>query len=284
MKVYTSLKKLVGPSPMFYAITKIRGGKNWSIETYPSVSDQDFESQIWDEVMGEGTKKPRLTARELQEKLAERQKILTSEQRLVQSVLEEAKKKTEIDPEKFVDLLDFNHKSQQYRWYLRFKRVIPLGIVGPFTNTELVKMAYASKLGLNSISPTLPGIIGFSLPSFFFFHMLSYYSPEPIKPICNFGKYALGGPFWVACAVVDQGLEKLETKIYGEPVPMDVPNTGGTIPPDIGKISDLEGLLKSYLLGKEPVDPAELTEAAQTAEKAVQSLGKTLQETQASFQ
>ena len=58
---------------------------------------------------------------------------------------------------------------RKYKNYLRITRFIPLALIAPFTNTELSKMAYAAALGSKSVSLTFPGLIGYSLPAFFFF-------------------------------------------------------------------------------------------------------------------
>ena len=123
---------------------------------------------------------------------------------------------------------------RRFKHYLRIKRLIPVCIVGPYTNTEISKMAYAAALGSKSVSLTLDGLIGLSLPAFFFFHMAYYYAPDKLKPICQLGKYILGGPLWAVSTLTDGILSRGEEKFFGEEVPIDINGTGGTIPSDMG--------------------------------------------------
>lgn len=131
----------------------------------------------------------------------------------------------------------------KYKNYLRLKRFIPLTIVAPFTNTELSKMAYAAAIGSKSVSLTLPGLIGYSLPAFFFFHMSSFYLPDKFKPICQVCKYTFGAPIWIVSSVTDQLMGGDEEIFFGEEVPIDLVGTGGTIPKDIGDINKLRTML-----------------------------------------
>jgi hypothetical protein len=136
------------------------------------------------------------------------------------------------------------HFRRKYKNYLRIKRFVPLSMIAPFTGGELSKMAYAAALGSKSISLTLPGLIGYSLPAFVFFHMSYFYVPDKIKPICQFCKFTLGCPFWVASAITDEVLSGPEEKYFGEEVPIDLVSTGGTIPGDLGDINKLSEILE----------------------------------------
>ena len=144
---------------------------------------------------------------------------------------------------------------RKYKNYLRIKRLIPLGIIGPFTNNELSKMAYAAALGSKSVSLTLPGLIGYSLPAFFFFHMTSYYVPDKFKPICQACKYTLGGPLWITSYITDELMSSTEEKLFGEQISIDISNTGGTIPKELGDINQLRQTLEDMKdFGKDLAD------------------------------
>lgn len=73
--------------------------------------------------------------------------------------------------------------------------------------------------------------------------MTSYYAPDKLKGICTVGKYTLGAPFWIINCVTDEILAGPEEQFLGEPVPLDVTQTGGTIPPDLGDIDKLREVI-----------------------------------------
>ena len=120
---------------------------------------------------------------------------------------------------------------------------MPLAAIAPFTGTELSKMAYAAALGSKSVALSLPGLIGYSLPAYFFFHMSSYYMPDYAKPVCNVCKYVVGAPVWIASSITDHLTGDLEERIAGEAIPIDITHTGGTIPNDLGDINQLRETL-----------------------------------------
>lgn len=105
-------------------------------------------------------------------------------------------------------------------------------------------MAYAAALGSKSVSLTLPGLIGYSFPAFFFFHMSAFYLSDKFKPVCQVCKYTLGAPFWIAGAFTDAVTSAPEEMIFGEEVPLDVVVT---IPGDLGDLSQLRELLSLEL-------------------------------------
>lgn len=107
-------------------------------------------------------------------------------------------------------------------------------------------MAYAAALGSKSVSLTIPGLLGYSIPAFLFCHMTSYYVPDKIKPVFNVGKFVLGAPVWIVSELVDKGLEPMEEQLYGVNMPLDLLQTGGTSPSDLGSLDDLQEILDQY--------------------------------------
>ena len=192
-------------------------------------------------------KPARLAEQELQA-IYQSKKTLTKDQRLIRSVLDEVIAARAVN-EKLIPVLDLLYKYQlrrRYKNYLRLKRLIPVGVLLPFTNTELTRMSYASVLGSRSLSLTLPGLIGYSLPAFVFCHMTSFYVPDTLKPIFDIGKFTLVAPVWLISTLADKGLETIEEKKFGVPVPLDIPDTGGTIPSDLGSLTDLKKIVDEY--------------------------------------
>jgi hypothetical protein len=234
-------KQVLGPSPLLYAVKKIhsrlffRGGS----ENNVCLSDEAF-FEIMTKTIPD--KPRRLNNREVQELLSSTAK-LTKEQRLLKSVIEEAKLSKAISEKSFQNVQEMYNFRRKYKNYLRIKRLIPLTLVAPFTGTELSKMAYAAALGSKSISLTLPGLVGYSLPAFFFFHMSSFYAPDKLKPFCQVCKYTLGAPFWIVGSLTDGLMSAPEDMFFGEEVPIDVVNTGGTIPGDLGDLNKIHKIL-----------------------------------------
>jgi hypothetical protein len=242
LKKVFMFKKVLGPSPLLYVVKKIqsrlsfRGGSENNVR----VSDEAF-FEIMIESIPE--KPRRLNNREVRELMLSNTAKLTKQQRILKSVIEEAKLSKAISEKSFQNIQEMYNFRRKYKTYLRIKRVIPLTLVAPFTGTELSKMAYAAALGSKSISLTLPGLIGYSLPAFFFFHMSAFYAPDKLKPICQVCKYTLGAPFWIVGSLTDGLLSAPEDMFFGEEVPIDVVGTGGTIPGDLGDLDKIREIL-----------------------------------------
>lgn len=222
----------------FKKVNQIAGGAQQSDNT--CLSDEAFFETYIEKKKKEKPK--RLTNQELKNLYNSKHK-LTKEQKLLKSVLDDCIA-TDISNEAFSNVNDMYTFRRKYKHYLRIKRFIPLSLVAPCTNVELSKMAYAAALGSKSVSLTLPGLIGYSLPAFFFFHMTSYYAPDKIKPVCNLCKYTLGAPFWIVNSLTDEVLSYPEEAFFGESVPIDITGTGGTIPGEIGDFNKLREVLK----------------------------------------
>lgn len=242
------LKQILGHSPAVFIIKKFgssllcRGGNEYA--TLPPT--QEF---------GEFTEKasepklPRMTQLQLNELLKNKAKRkLTRNEKLIKAVVEQAELSRAVSEHDFKNLEEMYQFLQKYKRYLRIKRFIPLSVVAPLTTTELSKMAYAAALGSKSVVLTIPGVIGYSLPAYFFFHMSYFYAPDKLKPICQAGKYTFGAGFMLVNYIVDELGEYVEEKIFGEAVPIDINTTGGTIPGDIGTVNDLRSLLEDLKL------------------------------------
>jgi hypothetical protein len=231
------IRKFFGPSPLGFGLKKarqallIRGGQ----EPQPRLQeDPVFETYVQE-------KPRRMTDVELRDMYKPNAK-LSKQEKLVKSVLDDCISVSEsknVPPGTFQSLQDLYDFRRKYRHYLRLKRFIPICLVAPFTTSELSKMAYAAAIGANSISFTLPGLVGYSLPSFFFFHMSSYYVPDKVRPLCVLCKYTVGAPFWIANSLTDGLLSGPEETFFGEEVPIDITQTGGTIP---AELTDFEGI------------------------------------------
>lgn len=66
------------------------------------------------------------------------------------------------------------------------------------------------------------------------------YTPDKFKPICQLGKYTVGGPLLLLSTVTNGLLSHAEDKFLGQPVP----SIGGTITGDIGTGKEFKKFLK----------------------------------------
>lgn len=239
------LKEILGPSPLIYGMKKVHNSFCYrnAGPLATLVGDETPIKIITDEEILTSKKIPRMTNAEVRNLLSNTAK-LTKEQRLLKSVLEEAALTRTLTDKNFKNLEEMYEFRRKYKRYLRIKRFIPLCTIAPFTTNELSKMAYAAAIGSKSVSLTMPGLIGYSLPAFFFFHMSSFYAPDKLKPICEIGKYTLGAPFWLVGTLTDEFMSSSEEALFGEEVPLDVTNTGGTIPGDLGSLEQLRQIIK----------------------------------------
>ncbi len=74
--------------------------------------------------------------------------------------------------------------------------------------------------------------------------MGTYYAPHILKPTCTVYKYTFGTSFWIICTLTYSVLGGPEKQFFGEEVPIDTTNTGGTIPYELGDLPQLPELLE----------------------------------------
>lgn len=247
------IKKIIGPSPAISTIKKFKriifchGGSSVHQDQAPSVAEYvevDPEPPIV-EAPRSKSKPPRILTRELNDILRKKAKQkLTRDEKLIKSVVDQAELSRVLSEYEFESLAEYYAVRRKYKNYLRFKRFIPIAVVAPLTNTELTKMAYAAAINSKSVALTIPGVIGFSLPAYFFFHMAYFYASDKVKPVCQLGKYTFGAGFMMVSYLLDELSSSIEEDIFGEAVPTDLNKSGGTIPNDIGTIDDVRKMLK----------------------------------------
>nr|YP_010472487.1 hypothetical protein N4L43_pgp022 [Pleurosigma intermedium]UVG42098.1 hypothetical protein [Pleurosigma intermedium] len=105
-------------------------------------------------------------------------------------------------------------------------------------------MVYVAALGSKSVALTLPGLIGYLLPEFYFFHMLSFYALDKLKPVCQIYRYTLGTPFKIVGSLIDGITSTSEEMYFEEEVLVNISGIGETIPGDIEDINKLREVFK----------------------------------------
>ena len=124
--------------------------------------------------------------------------------------------------------------------YSQIKGKVPYAILSPFTFAELARLASYRVAGFTSAPFTIPALIGFSMPCAVTFAMLEMYAPDKFKFPCKCAKWTGGFIFYGVCSSVDYLTSGIETKIFGQPLPVDAPQLMGTLP----QKSDLDELRK----------------------------------------
>lgn len=128
----------------------------------------------------------------------------------------------------------------KHPFYSKVKGKVPYAILSPFTFAELARLAGYRLAGFTSAPFTLPALIGFSMPCAVTFSMLEMYAPDKFKFPCRCAKWTGGIVFYGVCSTVDYLSAGIETKAFGQPLPIDAPQLMGTLP----QMSDLEELQK----------------------------------------
>ena len=255
------LRNLIGPSPVLYLSNRFQRrrnkdrGENASIHLaatgyvdYGDRNGQCFADEEFEFENYEWKKPDRMSDGDVRKLYAKNAK-LTRQQRLLKSVLDEAaahSPKGQIPYEALEKMKDAYEFRKKYGKYLFAKRIIPVGVLTPFTGTELGRMFFAQSLGMNSVSFTVGSYLGFAIPSFLFFHMAYYFAYDKFKPVCLAGKWTFGLPFILMSEATDKLLPGSEESVYGEDIPMDVTQTGGTIPFDIGDLNKVLEEMKDF--------------------------------------
>lgn len=189
--------RILSVSPMCYSFKKahqiflVRRNNEINIDENTRLSDNAFFETYVEE-------KPKLMTNKELLNLYNSKAKLYRQQRLIKSVLDDYIKNSaskHISNQALHDVKDMYEFCRKYKRYLRIKRILPLSVIAFFTTDKLSKMAYAAAIDSISVYLSLFGIIGISLPAFYFFHMGYYYAPDKLKPICNFFHYTAGMPF-----------------------------------------------------------------------------------------
>ena len=143
----------------------------------------------------------------------------------------------------------------QHPLYTKIKGKVPYAILSPFTFSELARLGAYRAAGFASAPLTLPAFIGFSMPCAVTFAMLEMYAPDKFKFPCKCLKWTGGAVFYGVCAGVDYATAGIETKTFGQPLPIDAPQLMGTLPAknDLDELRKLKALAESMMKKSNPL-------------------------------
>ena len=87
------------------------------------------------------------------------------------------------------------------------------------------------------------------------FSMLEMYSPDKFKFPYKCAKWAGGAVFYGVCASFDYVTSGIETKSFGQPLPIDAPQLMGTLPQksDVDELRKLKKLAQSLTQKSNPL-------------------------------
>ena len=163
----------------------------------------------------------------------------------------------------FVDSEELKHDrlrrsliaKTQHPFYSKIKAKIPYAILTPFTFYELARLATYRAAGFASAPLTIGGFIGFSMPCAVTFSMLEMYAPDKFKFPWKCAKWTGGIIFYGVCTSVDYITSGIETKKFGQPLPIDAPQLMGTLPNrnDLDELRKLKKLASSMIEKSNPL-------------------------------
>lgn len=85
------------------------------------------------------------------------------------------------------------------------------------------------------------------------FSMLEMYAPDKFKFPCKCAKWSGGIVFYGVCSSVDYLTAGIETKKFGQPLPIDAPQLMGTLP-DMNDLNKLRKLAHSITEKSNPLN------------------------------
>jgi hypothetical protein len=144
----------------------------------------------------------------------------------------------------------------QHPVYSKIKSKIPYAILSPFTFSELARLAAYRVAGFASAPITIGAFIGFSMPCAVTFSMLEMYVPDKFKFPCKCAKWSGGLVFYGVSSSVDYITSGIETKKFGQPLPIDAPQLMGTLPDskDVDELWKLRKLAQSIIKKENPLN------------------------------